>query len=78
MPMSPSGEGTGLSIREGEFDSRHGRQFEFRGWRDLVTLLFREQTDLVSSSATSINFHGPNIRGPISVVLEPDGTAGRS
>jgi 5-methylcytosine-specific restriction endonuclease McrA len=24
--MSPSGEGTGLSIREGEFDSRHGRQ----------------------------------------------------
>jgi len=28
MPMSPSGEGTGLSIREGEFDPRHGRQFE--------------------------------------------------
>lgn len=25
MPMSPSGEGTGLSIREGEFDPRHGR-----------------------------------------------------
>lgn len=23
--MSPSGEGTGLSIREGEFDPRHGR-----------------------------------------------------
>ena len=25
-PMYPSGEGTGLSIREGEFDPRHGRQ----------------------------------------------------